>query len=80
MKGAGQPNAMIRDRDRVRFTADEIDQFRSVGLDATGVRMRITAMLNGNSDDVERDWRRVAWPLNFSVGVQHRVGMVEFLE
>jgi hypothetical protein len=29
---------MIRDGDLVRFTADEIDQFRSVGLDATGVR------------------------------------------
>ncbi len=29
---------MIRDRNLVRFTAYEIDQFRSVGLDATGVR------------------------------------------
>ena len=29
---------MLRDRDRIRFTPDEIDQFRSVGLDATGVR------------------------------------------
>lgn len=29
---------MIRDGDLVRFTADEIGQFRSVGLDATGVR------------------------------------------
>jgi transposase len=29
---------MIRDRDLVRFTPDEIDQFRSVGLDAAGVR------------------------------------------
>ena len=25
-------------RDFVRFTADDIDQFRSVGLDATGIR------------------------------------------
>jgi hypothetical protein len=29
---------MIRDWDLVRFTLDEIDQFRSVGLDTTGVR------------------------------------------
>ena len=29
---------MIRNGDLVRFTSDEIDQFRSVGLDATGVR------------------------------------------
>jgi hypothetical protein len=29
---------MIRDGDQVRFTPDEIDQFRSLGLDATGVR------------------------------------------
>jgi hypothetical protein len=29
---------MIRDGDLVRFTLEEIDQFRSVGLDATGVR------------------------------------------
>jgi len=29
---------MIRNGDLVRFTPDEIDQFRSVGLDATGVR------------------------------------------
>ena len=29
---------MIRDVDLVRFTPDEIDQFRSVGLDATRVR------------------------------------------
>jgi hypothetical protein len=29
---------MIRDGDLVRFTPDEIDQFRSVGLDATGIR------------------------------------------
>ena len=29
---------MIRTGDLVRFTADDIDQFRSVGLDATGVR------------------------------------------
>ena len=29
---------MIRAGDLVRFTADDIDQFRSVGLDATGVR------------------------------------------
>ena len=38
MQGASQPKAMIRDGDLVRFTPDEIDQFRSVGLDATGVR------------------------------------------
>ena len=29
---------MIRDGDLIRFTPDEIDQFRSVGLDAEGVR------------------------------------------
>jgi hypothetical protein len=29
---------MIRDGDLVRFTPNEIDQFQSVGLDATGVR------------------------------------------
>jgi len=29
---------MIRDGDLVRFTPDEIDEFRSVGLDATSVR------------------------------------------
>jgi hypothetical protein len=29
---------MIRDGDLIRFTPDEIDQFRSVGLDAAGVR------------------------------------------
>jgi hypothetical protein len=29
---------MIRTGDSVRFTPDDIDQFRSVGLDATGVR------------------------------------------
>ena len=29
---------MIRDGGQVRFTPDEIDQFRSVGLDAKGVR------------------------------------------
>ena len=29
---------MIRDGDLLRFTPDEIDQFRSVGLDATGIR------------------------------------------
>jgi hypothetical protein len=29
---------MIRDGDLVRFTPDDIDQFRSVGLDATGIR------------------------------------------
>jgi hypothetical protein len=29
---------MIRDGNWVRFTPDELDQFRSVGLDATGVR------------------------------------------
>jgi hypothetical protein len=29
---------MIRAGDLVRFTPDDIDQFRSVGLDATGVR------------------------------------------
>jgi hypothetical protein len=29
---------MIRAGDLVRFTADDIDQFRSVGLDATGIR------------------------------------------
>ena len=29
---------MIRDGDQVRFTPDEIDQFRSVGLNAAGVR------------------------------------------
>jgi hypothetical protein len=33
-----EPKTMIRDRDLVRFTPDEIDQFRSVGLDAAGVR------------------------------------------
>ena len=38
MKDASQPNAMIRDGDQVRFTPDEIDQFRAAGLDATGVR------------------------------------------
>ena len=32
------PNAIIRDGNLVRFTPDEIDQFRSVGLDATGIR------------------------------------------
>ena len=32
------PNAMIRDGNLVRFTPDEIVQFRSVGLDATGIR------------------------------------------
>ena len=32
------PNAIIRDGNLVRFTPDEIDQFRSVGLDASGVR------------------------------------------
>jgi hypothetical protein len=41
--------------------------------------MRIPAILNGNSDDVERDWKRVAWWSNFSVGVQHRVDMIGFL-
>jgi hypothetical protein len=29
---------MIRDGDLIRFTPDEIGQFRSVGLDAKGVR------------------------------------------
>ncbi len=29
---------MIRDGDLIRFTPDEIDLFRSVGLDATSVR------------------------------------------
>lgn len=29
---------MIRDGDQIRFTPDEIDLFRSVGLDATSVR------------------------------------------
>jgi hypothetical protein len=29
---------MIRTRDLVRFTPDDIDRFRSVGLDAIGVR------------------------------------------
>ena len=29
---------MIRAGDLIRFTPDDIDQFRSVGLDATGVR------------------------------------------
>ena len=29
---------MIRDGELVRFTPDDIDQFRSVGLDATGIR------------------------------------------
>ena len=29
---------MIRDGNLVCFTPDEIDQFRSVGLDATGIR------------------------------------------
>jgi len=29
---------MIRDGDLLRFTPDEIDQFRSVGLDATSIR------------------------------------------
>jgi len=33
-----QPSAMIRDGNQVRFTADEIDQFRAVGLDIRGVR------------------------------------------
>ncbi len=37
-KGANGANAMIRDANLVRFTPDEIDQFRSVGLDATRVR------------------------------------------
>ena len=32
------PNTMIRGGNLVRFTPDEIDQFRSVGLDATGIR------------------------------------------
>jgi len=32
------PNAMSRDGNLVRFTPDEIVQFRSVGLDATGIR------------------------------------------
>ena len=29
---------MIRNGDLLRFTLDEIDEFRSVGLDVTGVR------------------------------------------
>ena len=29
---------MIRDGDLLRFTPDDIDEFRLVGLDATGVR------------------------------------------
>jgi hypothetical protein len=29
---------MIRDGDVLRFTPDDIDEFRSIGLDATGVR------------------------------------------
>ena len=38
MDSASEPKTMIRDRDLVRFTPDEIDQFRSVGLAATGIR------------------------------------------
>lgn len=29
---------MLREGDSIRFTADEIDQFRSVGLDVTGAQ------------------------------------------
>src|SRR5262249_44962545 len=72
---------MIRDGNQVRFTADEIDQFRAVGLDVSGVRRiedfgRAVAkwrdLLNETRPDLLEKLARIQSASNAWRYVQHR--------